>query len=74
MERLGMNGGQEPRSAHGLACLVVDDEPRLRQVLAQVISQDLQSFLRDSGRPYGAKPFEFSERLDVLPAKRIVVA
>ncbi len=36
-----------------------------------IVSTDLQTFLRRAGRPCIAKPFEFSAVIDVLPAKRV---
>lgn len=36
-----------------------------------IVSADLQSFLRGSGRPYISKPFEFSAIVEVLPTKRV---
>jgi two-component system NtrC family sensor kinase len=48
----------------GLACRVVF-------ITGDIVSPDLQSFLRDTGRPYIAKPFEFSAIVDVLRDKRV---
>lgn len=40
-------------------------------ITGDIVSADLQQFLRGSGRPYIAKPFEFSAIVDVLPTKRV---
>jgi len=40
-------------------------------ITGDIVSADLQSFLRGSGRPYIAKPFEFKAIVDVLPSKRV---
>ena len=40
-------------------------------ITGDIVSADLQSFLRGSGRPYIAKPFEFSAVVEVLPAERV---
>ena len=40
-------------------------------ITGDIVSPDLQSFLRGSGRPYIAKPFEFRAIVDVLPSKRV---
>ncbi|HEY8176672.1 MAG TPA: PAS domain S-box protein [Gemmatimonadaceae bacterium] len=40
-------------------------------ITGDIVSADLQSFLRGTGRPYIAKPFEFTAVVDILPAKRV---
>lgn len=40
-------------------------------ITGDIVSADLQSFLRGTGRPYIAKPFEFRAIVDVLPSKRV---
>jgi two-component system NtrC family sensor kinase len=40
-------------------------------ITGDIVSADLQSFLRSSGRPYVAKPFEFSAIVAVLPLDRV---
>lgn len=40
-------------------------------ITGDIVSADLQSFLQGAGRPYIAKPFEFSAIVDVLPSKRV---
>lgn len=40
-------------------------------ITGDTVSADLQSFLRGTGRPFIAKPFEFSAIVEVLPAKRV---
>ncbi|MEX2152528.1 MAG: PAS domain S-box protein [Gemmatimonadaceae bacterium] len=40
-------------------------------ITGDIVSADLQGFLRVSGRPYIAKPFEFSAIVNVLPSKRV---
>jgi two-component system NtrC family sensor kinase len=40
-------------------------------ITGDIVSADLQGFLRRAGRPYIAKPFEFSAIIDVLPATRV---
>lgn len=40
-------------------------------ITGDIVSTDLQSFLRRAGRPFIAKPFEFSAIIDVLPSKRV---
>jgi two-component system NtrC family sensor kinase len=51
------------------------DRPELSErvvfITGDIVSSDLQTFLRGTGRPYIAKPFEFSEIVDVLPAERV---
>ena len=48
--------------------------PRLSErvvfLTGDIVSPDLQSFLCGTGRPYLAKPFDFSQILDVLPSRR----
>jgi CheY-like chemotaxis protein len=43
-------------------------------ITGDIVSADLQVFLQGSGRPYIAKPFEFTAILDVLPSKRVAIA
>jgi CheY-like chemotaxis protein len=40
-------------------------------ITGDIVSADLQTFLRAAGRPYISKPFEFTEIVDVLPTKRV---
>jgi CheY-like chemotaxis protein len=40
-------------------------------ITGDIVSADLQSFLRGTGRPYIAKPFEFTTVVDILPSKRV---
>jgi two-component system NtrC family sensor kinase len=40
-------------------------------ITGDIVSSDLQTFLHGTGRPYIAKPFEFSAIVDVLPPKRV---
>jgi two-component system NtrC family sensor kinase len=40
-------------------------------ITGDIVSADLQSFLRGTGRPYIAKPFEFTAVVDILPSKRV---
>jgi two-component system NtrC family sensor kinase len=40
-------------------------------ITGDIVSADLQSFLRATGRPYISKPFEFSAIVNVLPSKRV---
>ena len=40
-------------------------------ITGDIVSADLQRFLRGTGRPYIAKPFEFSAITEVLPANRV---
>jgi CheY-like chemotaxis protein len=40
-------------------------------ITGDIVSADLQSFLKGSGRPYIAKPFEFSAIAEVLPGRRV---
>ena len=51
--------------------------PRLSQrvvfLTGDIVSPDLQSFLKSTGRPYLAKPFDFSQIVDVLPSSRATV-
>ena len=48
--------------------------PRLSErvvfITGDIVSPDLQGFLKSTGRPYLAKPFDFSEIMEVLPAER----
>jgi PAS domain S-box-containing protein len=39
-------------------------------ITGDIVSSDLQAFLKGTGRPYIAKPFEFSAILNVLPVSR----
>ena len=52
-----------------------DERPELSErvifITGDTVSVELQTFLRRTGRPYIAKPFEFSAVLNALPAKRI---
>lgn len=40
-------------------------------ITGDIVSAELQTFLRGTGRPYIAKPFEFAAIVDVLPTKRV---
>ena len=40
-------------------------------ITGDIVSADLQTFLRAAGRPYISKPFEFTAIVDVLPTKRV---
>jgi CheY-like chemotaxis protein len=40
-------------------------------ITGDIVSPDLQAFLRATGRPYIAKPFEFSAIVNVLPGSRL---
>ncbi len=40
-------------------------------ITGDIVSPDLHAFLGSSGRPYVAKPFEFSEIIGVLPRERV---
>jgi two-component system NtrC family sensor kinase len=40
-------------------------------ITGDIVSPELQSFLRGSGRPYIAKPFEFSAIVQALPSRRV---
>jgi two-component system NtrC family sensor kinase len=44
---------------------------RIVFITGDIVSSDLQAFLKNTGRPYIAKPFEFSAITSVLPAKRV---
>src|SRR5688572_11373687 len=48
--------------------------PRLSErvvfITGDIVSPELQSFLKSTGRPYLAKPFDFSQIMEVLPAER----
>ena len=48
--------------------------PRLSErvvfITGDIVSPDLQTFLKSTGRPYLAKPFEFSQIVDVLPREK----
>ena len=44
---------------------------RIVFITGDIVSSDLQAFLKSTGRPYIAKPFEFSAITGVLPAKRV---
>jgi two-component system NtrC family sensor kinase len=48
--------------------------PRLSErvvfITGDIVSPDLQSFLKCTGRPFLAKPFEFQDVIDVLPSHR----
>lgn len=46
-----------------------DLSERVVFITGDIVSADLQGFLRGSGRPYIAKPFEFSSILEVLPPR-----
>ena len=39
-------------------------------ITGDIVSPDLQGFLESTGRPYLAKPFSFSEIMEVLPAEK----
>ena len=40
-------------------------------ITGDIVSPELQAFLLGSGRPYIAKPFEFTAVVDILPRKRV---
>jgi two-component system NtrC family sensor kinase len=40
-------------------------------ITGDIVSADLQSFLRNTGRPFIAKPFEFASIVGVLPLRRV---
>jgi len=40
-------------------------------ITGDIVSPDMQSFLRGSGRPYIAKPFAFSAIVQTLPSRRV---
>ena len=40
-------------------------------ITGDIVSVELQTFLVGSGRPYIAKPFEFTAVVDILPTKRV---
>ena len=48
--------------------------PRLSErvvfITGDIVSPDLHGFLESTGRPYLAKPFDFSQIMEVLPAER----
>ena len=48
-----------------------DLSDRVVFITGDIVSADLESFLRGSGRPYLAKPFEFSAITEVLPKRRV---